>query len=457
MKTLKRILCIVMLLCLVVCTLPLSASAATKSIVQQRVEAISKVYPQNSAFNEWVLAGMIGNTYMEYGGCSGLTAYVTKKVFGVCYCRGGDDFTKVGTASTSNTSAMKKLFSSAKIGDVIEWTKGGKVSHHAIFLSDNSSGVKIYEANFGGPNQVWYNHQWNWSGMKTWPAGGADKVTVFRAKNYNAVNKGTSAKEAAKNTVYTIDAENNLKIKVLNSAIGKSTAVVMDGYKKGTAIPKYVAVDGNYVVRTLNDKKAYKDADANSFRIYTVVKAPGVSSKVTATVTANSAKLSWNKVSGATGYRIYRYDAKTKKYTTVKSAVTSTSFNVKNLSAATSYTFTVKAYKTVNGSTVWADKGAEITTVTKPKTPTLTLSSSAKKKATVKWSNVSGESGYQVSYRVSGSGNYIKLKDFAANKTSTLINGLKSGKTYQIRVRAFKKTKTGYVFGAYITKTVKVK
>ena len=457
MKFLKRILCLITVISLLVCTIPLSASAAKKTIVQQRIEAISKVYPQNSAFNEWVLAGMIGNTYMEYGGCSGLAAYVTKKVFGISYCKGSADYTKVGTASTSSNSAMKKLFASAKIGDVIEWTKKGNVSHHAIFLSDNSNGVKIYEANFNGPNQVWYNHQWNWSGMKTWPVGGADKVTVYRAKNYNAVNNGKSAKEDATNTVYTLDEEKNLKIKVVNSGIGKSTAVVVSGYKKGAVIPKYIAVDNGFVSRVLNNKNGYKDADANSFRIYIVATLPGVSSKVTATVTSNSAKLSWKKVSGATGYRIYRYDTKTKKLTTVKTGITSTAYNITGLNAATSYTFTVRAYKTVNGNNIWAAKSAEVTAVTKPKAPTLTLKSTSKKKASVKWSNVSGESGYQVSYRIKGTSKYVALKNFATNKTNAVISGLKSGKTYQIRVRSFKKTKTGYLFSAYTTKTIKIK
>lgn len=368
MRTMKRILCVLLVTVLLCGALPLSATAASKSVVQKRIEAIAKIYPQNSAFDEWVQVGRHDFWIQEYGGCSGLMAYVTKKVFGTPYCcKNCGGYTSIGSAATSNTAAMKKLFAKAKLGDVIEWTKGSQVAHHAIFQSDNANGVKLYEANFSGPNRVWYNHQWPWYGMKTWPAGGADKVTVLRADNYNAVNKGKSAKEPAKGKVYTLDTVSKLKVQVVTSAIGNSYAVVKSGYKKGTKLPTYVGLyDGGYA-QGIYDKAQYKAADANTFRIFKVVKVPGASSKVTAKVSKTSVKLTWKKVSGADGYRVYRYDTKTKKYVTVKSGTTATSLTVKGLKKGTRYKFAVKAYKKVGGTRVWAEKGKSLTATTKKK------------------------------------------------------------------------------------------
>lgn len=370
MKSIKRILSLLLAMVMLLGMIPTSVSAASKSIVQKRIESIAKVYPQGSIFNEWVTVGTHGYYIQQYGGCSGLMSYITEKVFDIPFCcKECGGYKSIGSASTSNTSAMKKLFAKAKIGDVIEWTSKSSVSHHAIFLSDNKNGIKIYEANFLGPrkldNEVWYNHQWNWSVMKTWPAGGANKVTVYRANNYTSVNKGKSAKEAAKGKIYTISSQDKLKIKVLNSSIGKSTAVVLSGYKKGATIPKYVAVSNNQVVRTLNSKSEYKDADANCFRIYTVTKEPSITSKVSASKTSKTIKLSWNKVSGANGYIVYRYDTKKKKYVTLKSSITAKSYTIKGLKPNTKYKFLVKAYKKVNGITITSSKGKSITVTTK--------------------------------------------------------------------------------------------
>ena len=373
MRTMKRFLCIALTVVLLLSALPVTATAATKSVVEKRIEAITKVYPQGSTFEEWVVTGQHGFWTQERGGCSGLVAYVTQKVFGTPFCCedcGG--YSKVGSADPSKPAAVKKLVAKAKPGDVVEWIKGTRVAHHAIFLSDNANGIRIYEANFVGPrgisDEVWYDHQWSWNGIYTWTGGGSvDKLVVYRANNYNAVNKGKAAKEPAKGKVYTLDTVSKLKVQVVTSAIGNSYAVVKSGYKKGTKLPTYVGLyDGGYA-QGIYDKAQYKAADANTFRIFKVVKAPGASSKVTAKVSKTSVKLTWKKVSGADGYRVYRYDTKTKKYVTVKSGTTATSLTVKGLKKGTRYKFAVKAYKKVGGTRVWAEKGKSLTATTKKK------------------------------------------------------------------------------------------
>lgn len=371
MRTMKRILCVLLVTVLLCGALPLSATAATKSVVEKRIEAITKVYPQGSTFEEWVVTGQHGFWTQERGGCSGLVAYVTQKVFGTPFCCedcGG--YSKVGSADPSKPAAVKKLVAKAKPGDVVEWIKGTRVAHHAIFLSDNANGIRIYEANFVGPrgisDEVWYDHQWSWNGIYTWTGGGSvDKLVVYRANNYNAVNKGKAAKEPAKGKTFTVSSSEKVKVKVLSSAVNGGKVRLVSGYKEGATLPKYVAIKDEVVTAAFRSKSQYKNYDANSFRIYEVVKAPGVSKKVTAKPAAKSVKLSWKKVSGAAGYRVYQYNPKTKKYVTVKSGTTATSLTVKGLKKGTRYKFAVKAYTKVGGTRIWAEKGKSVTATTK--------------------------------------------------------------------------------------------
>ena len=73
---------------------------------------------------------------------------------------------------------------------------------------------------------------------------------------------------------------------------------------------------------------------------------------------SKTAKLSWNKVEGATGYSIYKYSSKTKKYYYIKSTLsTSTITNYGNY-AGKGYYYKVKAYKVVNGKKIYSNYSA---------------------------------------------------------------------------------------------------
>ena len=81
--------------------------------------------------------------------------------------------------------------------------------------------------------------------------------------------------------------------------------------------------------------------------------------------------------------------------------------------------------------------------------------SKAKKKLTVKWGKVAGSVKYQVCYRAKGTSKWKKVKVSATSKT---LKSLKSGKKYQVKVRAYKKVKGKTYYGSFSkVKTVKVK
>ncbi|MBQ2284164.1 MAG: fibronectin type III domain-containing protein, partial [Clostridia bacterium] len=169
-----------------------------------------------------------------------------------------------------------------------------------------------------------------------------------------------------------------------------------------------------------------------------------------------SVKLSWKALDGATGYRVYRYDAASKKYVIV-ATTKSTSYTVKNLKAGTSYKFVVKAYKKVDGSNLWGSTSAALTTATTPDTPTLKVAA-GKKSATLKWSKETG-TGYVVYMATSKNGKYSKIATVkGSSNISTVKKNLTTGKTYYFKVRAYKTVGDSNLYGAYTTvKAVKVK
>lgn len=81
-----------------------------------------------------------------------------------------------------------------------------------------------------------------------------------------------------------------------------------------------------------------------------------------------------------------------------------------------------------------------------------------KKKAAVTVRKVKGASGYQVQYTLKKSFKKSSVKTVRTAKTKVVLKNLKSGKKYYIRVRAYKKSGSKTVYGAYSkVKTVKVK
>lgn len=92
-------------------------------------------------------------------------------------------------------------------------------------------------------------------------------------------------------------------------------------------------------------------------------KVPAVTVKVPAKVTAKalkkSAKITWKKVAGATGYEVYRANKKKGKYKKVKTLkAKATSFTNKKLKAKKTYFFKVRAYITKNGKKTYSSWSA---------------------------------------------------------------------------------------------------
>ncbi len=149
----------------------------------------------------------------------------------------------------------------------------------------------------------------------------------------------------------------------------------------------------------------------------------------------------------------------------IKPAVTVSS-NGKVL-ASSKYTVTYKknrdvgiASVTVTGKGTYKGLSAGATFKIKPKKASISsLKSTAKKKITVTWTKDSQAGGYQVQYALNKKFTKSrKGKKVSASKKTVTLTGLKSKKTYYVRIRPYKKVSGSTLYGAWSTvKKVKVK
>ena len=163
-------------------------------------------------------------------------------------------------------------------------------------------------------------------------------------------------------------------------------------------------------------------------------------------------QISWDKVSGASGYRIYRLSSAKGKYTLI-AKTTSLSYTNKNLATGTTYYYKVLAYQTV-GKVTTASKYSKVVSAK----PILLAPSSLKvskitvKKANLTWSKVSGASGYVLYRATSSKGTYKAIKTTTSNKY--VNSGLIKGRTYYYKVISYRVVngKKVYSKASYIVK-----
>lgn len=208
---------------------------------------------------------------------------------------------------------------------------------------------------------------------------------------------------------------------------------------------------GRYTVK-VTSKGDYTGSETLYFDIL-----PGITSKISASQSTNAIKLKWSAVPGATGYRVFLYNAKTKKYTTLTNTTKNT-YTVSKLNTGTNYTFAVRAYSTVSGKVFWSAGYKTLTTATKPNTPSLKVVAGAGK-AVLTWNKQTGADGYVVYMSTSKDGKYTRIATVKGNSSVNYTKtGLTKGKTYYFKVAAYKTVGNTNIYSSLSTvRYVKIK
>ena len=154
------------------------------------------------------------------------------------------------------------------------------------------------------------------------------------------------------------DDEVNLKWSKVNGADGYQVYVYNDATRKwkklGNTAKTYYEAENLvsakvYKFRVRAYDKKVSGIDYSEFVSVSVATKPDEVENVKVSAkTKNSVSLKWKAVKGATGYRVYVYDASQGKYVQ-KASVKGTSAKVSGLSEATSYKFKVRANFKVDG------------------------------------------------------------------------------------------------------------
>ncbi len=162
------------------------------------------------------------------------------------------------------------------------------------------------------------------------------------------------------------------------------------------------------------------------------IRLPGATSAFKAYNRADGIRLAWNKVSGATGYYIYRNKT---RIATIKGGSTLTYIDKTATANGARYTYKIVARNSVGKSA--KSRSVKIYRVL---TPDITaLKSITAGRMTVQWRRNAKASGYVIQY--SRNKNFSVRKNVyvrSRNVVSKTITGLSKGKVYYVRIRTYK-------------------
>lgn len=162
--------------------------------------------------------------------------------------------------------------------------------------------------------------------------------------------------------------------------------------------------------------------------------------------TSTSLTFTWKKVNGV-NYRLVFYKG-SKKIST--KYLTGNSYTYKKLKAATGYTLKITPYRVVNGKNIYAPAAKQVKTATAPAAVKLkAVKKTGRSKVKLTWKKTTGATGYEIYMKTNNAG-YKKIKSISKAKTvSYAKTGLKKGKTYSFRLRAYKTVNGSKIYGAY--------
>ena len=213
--------------------------------------------------------------------------------------------------------------------------------------------------------------------------------------------------------------------------------------------------------------RASKTMNANTYwgeyseKVVAVTKPDKVTELSARTLGASEIELTWKKSSHVTGYQIYRLDGQTGKYVKIATVEESmpASYTDRKLSAATEYSYKVRAYKNFEGTNYYGSFSNVKSQVTKPDKVQRLKASTKASAVTLKWAASENVTGYQIYRLNTKTKKYEKIATInGADKITYKNKSLKKGKTYRYKIRAYKTYNgTTYYGGFSSVSRIKVK
>jgi len=280
--------------------------------------------------------------------------------------------------------------------------------------------------------RVWDNSWWNYAYLmyiNTMPI--TPKITGAENTS-NGIKIKWEASPGAKNYRVYRRTYSSTEVSFLNNTV--ATHFTDTSAVKGRTYVYYVVSwdTNNTAVSKINESKDYT---------FTRLGVPKISSL---TNTKDGVQIKWAKVTGATGYKIYRQKKGASSWTLIKTiskqGTTSYTDTSSKLTNGTTYRYRVRAY--YKNSNVYGDKliysyGNIKTTVRLARKSITTLVADGPKSCLVYWNTNSKANGYQI--RVTRNGNTFKTFTISGKDTmSAQLTGMKTGVKYGVKIRSYK-------------------
>jgi hypothetical protein len=254
--------------------------------------------------------------------------------------------------STSNITVVSRNTNAINI----KWNKVSGATGYQVFILQNGkwqlkstqTGLTYLATGLG----IGTNNSFMIKAYRT-DSDGTAVASVYRLKNiYTGPGVTTSVSPSAIKTT-------SMKL----SWYGVKNATGYRVYKKvGTKYVNVGTVSGtSHVVAGLKPTTTYqfavkafrKDSDgvvwAKSYKVLKYKTAPGVTARIATSTSRNAVKLAWNKVSGASGYKVY---IKKGNKWVLQRTLRGRSCTIKGLRRRTNYQFAVRAYTKYGTKTI---------------------------------------------------------------------------------------------------------
>ena len=187
----------------------------------------------------------------------------------------------------------------------------------------------------------------------------------------------------------------------------------------------------------------------------------GLLTKCDYTATLNSITITWENPEGANGCRVYKYNAKTKKYVKVASVKNKTTYTFKNLEKGQNVTFKLQPYyKDSKGNVAFGRESVAFSSYTLATAP-VNLKAESTEAGVVKltWDSSGTDVYYYVKYNTSKEAleNDEGKHTTSSKKETVTVKNLESGTTYYfiVNMDLLSKTEDGVKTSDIIEVTVK--
>ncbi|MDO5292324.1 MAG: fibronectin type III domain-containing protein [bacterium] len=172
------------------------------------------------------------------------------------------------------------------------------------------------------------------------------------------------------------------------------------------------------------------------------------------TSTATTATVVWTKAADVTGYVLTYKDAAGKTVTKTLKA-SQTSYKVSGLCPATSYAYSIKAYKTVNNKPVYSSAvNTTVKTTALAKVTTFKATKTTNQSMTLNWNKAAEASGYVITYK-NALNKTSTTNVNSGTKTSANVANLLGNKSYTFTIKPYVVVNGKKVYAAATTKSFK--